>query len=79
MFPANSPQCSKEKTLHSNIVDKSSTALTVSTRQLMERLNCGRPTAVRIGIQAGAKVVVGERKILWNLNLIQRYLDNIAQ
>lgn len=79
MFPANSPRCSTKKTPHSNIVDESPTALTVSTRQLMERLNCGRPTAVRIGIQAGAKVVVGERKILWNLALIQRYLDDIAQ
>lgn len=53
--------------------------LTVNTKKLCELLNCGRPTAVRIGIEAGARIAIGERKILWNLNLIQRYLDDIAQ
>lgn len=68
-------------TPHSNVIplNTPATALTVTTRGLMERLNCGRPTAVRVGVEAGAKIVVGERKILWNLALIQRYLDNIAQ
>jgi len=45
----------------------------------MELLNCGRPTAVKIGIDAGAKIVVGERKILWHVRTIERYLDSLAQ
>ena len=69
--------CSPKKTPHS--INDPPITLTVSTKQLMELLNCGKPTAVRIGVEAGAKIVVGERKILWNLNLIQRYLDDIAQ
>lgn len=79
MFPAISPHYSQRKTLHSNIVNESPTALTVSTKQLMELLNCGKPTAVKVGVEAGAKIVVGERKILWNLNLIRQYLDSMAQ
>lgn len=58
---------------------RSDELLTANTKKLCELLNCGKPTAVRIGVEAGAKIVVGERKILWNLNLIQRYLDDIAQ
>lgn len=64
---------------HSNVLDMPLATLTVSTKRLMELLNCGRPTAVRIGIEAGAKIVVGERKILWNVRAIERYLDNMAQ
>lgn len=68
-------------TPHSNVVplNAPATALTVTTRRLMELLNCGRPTAVKIGVEAGAKIVIGERKILWNIRAIQRYLDTVAQ
>lgn len=69
--------CSPRKTLHS--INDPPITLTVSTKQLMELLNCGRPTAVKVGIEAGAKIVIGERKILWNLRAIQRYLDTVAQ
>lgn len=66
--------------LHSNVAPlKATTVLTVNTRRLMELLNCGRPTAVKIGIDAGAKIVVGERKILWYVRAIERYLDSLAQ
>ncbi len=66
--------------LHSNVAPfKATTALTVNTRRLMELLNCGRPTAVKIGIDAGAKIVVGERKILWHVRAIERYLDSLPQ
>lgn len=52
--------------------------LSVNTETLMEVLDCGRKTATEIGNKAGAKMCVG-RKILWNLKLIQQYLDTIAE
>lgn len=52
--------------------------LTVSTVKLQEVLNCGKKTAIHIGNSAQAKIIVG-RKVLWNLNLIQQYLNSIAK
>lgn len=51
---------------------------TISTATLMEILDCGRATAVKIGSSAKAKVYIG-RKILWNVKLVQQYLDDIAE
>lgn len=52
--------------------------LAVNTETLMEVLDCRRKTATEIGNNAGAKMCVG-RKILWNVKLIQQYLDTIAE
>lgn len=62
----------------SQAADNRLTTLTVNTAMLMKMLSCGRPAAVKIGTAAGAKIVIG-RKILWNVNIIQRYLNNIAE
>lgn len=51
--------------------------ITVSTSTLVEVLNCGKQTAIEIGTKAKAKVCVG-RRVLWNMKLIQEYLDTIA-
>lgn len=51
---------------------------TVNTATLMKILDCGKSTAIKIGNNAGAKVCIG-RKLLWNMKLIQQYLDNIAE
>ena len=48
--------------------------LTVSTEGLQSLLNSGRTTAVQVGMDAGAKVVIG-RRVFWNVSKIQRYLD----
>lgn len=53
-------------------------SLAVSTPVLMKLLNCGRPTAIKVGTDAGAKIVIG-RRILWNLRIIQKYLDDISE
>jgi len=53
-------------------------SLAINTAMLMKMLNCGKPTAIRIGVAAGAKIVIG-RRILWNPRIIRRYLDNIAE
>jgi hypothetical protein len=52
--------------------------LAVNTAVLMKMLNCGKPTAIKIGTEAGAKIVIG-RKILWNPRIIRRYLDDISE
>lgn len=52
--------------------------LAINTTTLMKMLNCGKPTAIRIGTEAGAKIVIG-RKILWNPRIIRQYLDDISE
>ena len=44
---------------------------------LAQALGCGKPMAIRIGSQARARVQIGKR-VLWNLNKVQEYLDSIA-
>ena len=56
----------------------STDSLAVNTPTLMKMLNCGRPTAIKVGTQAGAKIVIG-RKILWNPRIIQKYLDDVSE
>ena len=63
---------------HASQTDNSSTLLTVNTSTLMKMLNCGKPTAVKLGTAAGAKIVIG-RKILWKVNIIRQYLNSIAE
>lgn len=49
----------------------------VTTENLQNILDCGRPTAVEIGTLAKARVEVG-RRVLWNVSKVQKYLDSIA-
>lgn len=51
---------------------------TVNTPTLMELLDCGRASALQIGIAAGARIQIGKR-VLWNLPKIRRYLDSISE
>lgn len=52
--------------------------LTVDTAGLQSLLSAGYPTAVEIGMAAGAKITVG-RRVLWNVSKIQKYLDEISE
>ena len=49
----------------------------VTTENLQNILDCGRPTAVDIGKLAKARVEIG-RRVLWNVSKVQKYLDSIA-
>lgn len=51
--------------------------VTVTTENLQNILDCGRPTAVEIGTLAKARVEIG-RRVLWNVSKVQKYLDSIA-
>lgn len=50
----------------------------VDTLGLQELLCAGRPAAVRIGTDAGARVQSG-RRVFWNVKKVQRYLDEISE
>ena len=49
----------------------------VDTSHLMELLDCGKHTALKIGHMANACVRL-DRKLFWNVRLIKNYVDNIA-
>ena len=51
--------------------------LSVDTGGLQTILSCGRSTAVQIGTDAGAKVIVGKR-VLWNVAKVQEYLNDVS-
>ena len=56
-----------------NVSDK----LSVNTKELQSMLSCGRSTALQIGTDANARVNVGKR-VLWNVEKIQTYLNTIS-
>ncbi len=51
--------------------------LAVTTDRLQNILDCGRPTAIEIGVSAKARIEVG-RRVLWNVSKVQKYLDSIS-
>ena len=57
-------------------VDASS--ILVDTEELMKLLATGRPAAVQIGTEAGARVQVG-RLVRWNVKKIQEYIDRASE
>ena len=52
--------------------------MALDTTDLMQVLSCGRETAVKIGEAAGAKINIGNRRVLWNAKKISIYLDAIT-
>lgn len=52
--------------------------LAVDTRELADMLSCGEHSARKIGEESGARLDFGTRRTLWNVKVIQEYLDNIA-
>ena len=41
-------------------------------------LDCGRSTAVKIGIEAGARMQIG-RRVLYNVDAVRKYLNEIRE
>lgn len=52
--------------------------LAVSDRGLAQMLDCGRSTAVKIGIEAGARMQIG-RRVLYNVDAVRKYLNEIRE
>lgn len=61
-----------------NINEKIPIHLLTNTQGLMKILSCGKPTAIKIGQEAQAKICIG-RKILWNIDKVRQYLNEIAE
>nr|WP_296470216.1 hypothetical protein [uncultured Acetatifactor sp.] len=55
-----------------------SNTIAVDTMGLMQALNCGRVTAVKIGTDAGAKIQIGKR-VLWSMSKIRKFVDELAE
>lgn len=49
----------------------------VNAESLAKILDCGRPTALRIGAEAGARVQFGKR-VLYKVDIIEKYLNGLA-
>lgn len=56
---------------------KTDNHLAVSADTLAAMLDCGRPTAMRIGTDAGAKIQIG-RRTLYKVSIVERYLDSLS-
>ena len=52
--------------------------LAVDSTGLQELVGAGGRTATVIGMAAGAKIKVGKR-VLWNVNKVKKYLDEISE
>lgn len=50
-----------------------SVKILINTTELQALLSCGRASAVKLGMEAQARVEVGKR-VLWNLQKVQQYL-----
>lgn len=51
--------------------------LCIDTAELQQMLCAGRKTAIKMGIEAGARIKVGTR-VMWNVRKISEYLDSIS-
>lgn len=64
-----------KKTLERDNDTKSN--LTVNADTLAGMLDCGRATAVKIGVDAGARIQIG-RRTLYKVSIIEKYLDALS-
>lgn len=55
-----------------------SNRVAVNTDQLRAMLSCGRATAEKIGEAAGARIRIGGRRVLWNVDKVKAYLERMA-
>lgn len=58
--------------------DQGLNKLAVTTDGLARMLSCGEHTAKQVGEKSGARLELGTRRTLWNIKIIQEYLDSIA-
>lgn len=52
--------------------------LAVSSDKLALMIGCGKKSAIQIGMKAKARIHIG-RRVLWNVNKIQEYLDSVSE
>ena len=49
----------------------------VNTSDFMRMLSLGRPSATKLGEEAGAKVYFG-RKVMWNVERVREYIGSMT-
>lgn len=54
-----------------------SVKILISTKELQALLSCGRSSAVKIGMEAKARVEIGKR-VLWNQQKIQQHISQLS-
>ena len=74
LITGNPPAKKKKETVSINELNQK---LLVNTPELMRLLSCGRPKAIEVGTEAGARVMLG-RKLMWNVAAVREYLDSIT-
>lgn len=52
--------------------------VSVNAETLAKILDCGKPTAMKVGEAAGARIQIGKR-VLYKVDKIERYLDSITE
>lgn len=52
--------------------------LLLNTKDLQEILSCGYSSAVKLGMDAQARVKIGKR-VLWNRQKLEAYLNDITE
>ena len=57
---------------------EASNKVAVNAETLAKILDCGRPTAMRIGAEAGARIQIGKR-VLYKVDKVEKYLDKLAE
>lgn len=65
------------RTTKTNGATKIINKICVTTDDLQDLFDCGRPTAVKIGTLAKAKVEVGGR-VLWKVSKVMSYIDSLV-
>lgn len=51
--------------------------VSVNAETLAKILDCGKPTAMKIGEAAGARFQIGKR-VLYKMDKIEKYIDGLA-
>lgn len=56
---------------------ESNNKVSVNAETLAKVLDCGKPTAMKIGEAAGARFQIGKR-VLYKMDKVEKYIDGLA-
>ena len=58
--------------------EETNNKVAVNAQTLAKILDCGMPTAMKVGETAGARIQIGKR-VLYKVDKIERYLDSLTE
>ena len=68
----------ENKSMRKTRTIETSSKVTVNAETLAKILDCGRPTAMKIGADAGARIQIGKR-VLYKVDKVNEYLNHLAE